>query len=83
MAPPTTSLPSHEATPQIDADADADAEADADDAEEMERERERQRVSGEAETEEPRRWSVGEASIVDNVLGGGGAGGAIGESEIA
>jgi hypothetical protein len=79
MAPPTTSLPSHEATPQID----ADAEADADDAEEMERERERQRVSGEAETEEPRRWSVGEASIVDNVLGGGGAGGAIGESEIA
>jgi hypothetical protein len=59
---------------------------EAEDAEEMERERERQRVSGEAETEEPRRWSVGEASVVDNVLGGGGGvggGGAIGEFEIA
>lgn len=80
MAPPTTALPSHEATPQIDVDVEADAEADA---EEMERERERQSVSGEAEAEEPRRWSVGEASVVDNVLGGGGVGGAIGEYEIA
>jgi hypothetical protein len=71
MAPQTTSLQSHEPSPQIDAE----------DAEEIERERERQRISGEAEPEEPRRWSIGEASVVDNVLGGGG--GAIGESDLA